>query len=186
MSSEKPPQSPLEPGTDSPDFTSKPPGEPRSPFAPDYHLSEPADPRLGIVHLLVATACVAIYLGLEQTARGGLLLWVARRLRGMPFPRHPGEYMLVVEGILCLLFLGLGILWPLLNVMSERGLIYPWWSVVVFLYVIGALVWFVAGRWIGIRAWRRFFFLCAGARLVGACLDCGGLSRLRRHLRRVR
>ena len=208
MSSEEPPQSPFPPGIEPLGSKLEPPAEPRSPFAPGHQPSGHPDPRLGIVHLLVGTACVAIYLGLEQTARGlpvdvvnlsertivleafrllyalgagialgGLLLWVARRLRGMPFPRHPGDYMLVVEGILCLLFLGLGLLWPLLNVMSEHGLIYPWWSGIVFLYVINALVWFAAARWIGIRAWRRFFFLCAGARLLACCLDCGGLFR---------
>jgi hypothetical protein len=87
-------------------------------------------PRLGLIHLLMWTACVAVWLGLQRVvgqlfwnsahpfgdsilkiadtvltslgngaALGGLLLWVARRRRGLPFPKHPGEYLLVVLGL---------------------------------------------------------------------------------------
>lgn len=83
----------------------------------------PDPPRLGIVHLLVWTACVAVVLGLNRlilrdrpiegtegiwlllvgisggTALGGLVLYYARRYRGLPFPVAPGDYLLVVHGI---------------------------------------------------------------------------------------
>lgn len=106
-----------------PENTEPPPPTPRGP------PEESDPPPIGIVHLVVWTAGVAVYLSLER-ARGqmfgpsapfggtfleigsgileslaygaalaGLLLWTARRWRGLPFPRHPGEYLLVVIGL---------------------------------------------------------------------------------------
>jgi len=108
-----------------------------SPFAEEPIVTEPImaeaaevereEPRLGIMHLLVWTACVAVYfsflrtlsqvegaptlsflttdvlsvpLGLGMgTALAGLVLLVSRRLRGFPLARHPGEYMLLLFGV---------------------------------------------------------------------------------------
>ena len=83
-------------------------------------------PRLGIIHLLVWTACVAFYLGIIRsfwlllpggsetsgalifanlfgmangTALGGLVLFAARRYRRIRFPVHPGEVLLVALGV---------------------------------------------------------------------------------------
>ncbi len=95
-------------------------------------------PRLGISHLMVLTACVAVYLGIARGLFGryaqpdweqslgtfqailwglhgigagaglaGLILFVARRRRGWPFPVHPGEYLLVMIGVSTLL----GLIW---------------------------------------------------------------------------
>lgn len=97
--------------------------------------SRSESPRLGILHLMVGTACVALYLGGTQVlgrgvqvtagfpagsvrtapayrgipgavsgvtrglALGGVLMLVARRRRGLPFPVHPGEYLLVLTGL---------------------------------------------------------------------------------------
>jgi len=92
--------------------------------------AQPEPPRLGILHLMVLTACVAIWMGIDlglrpragldiptpsweaywlsvQTVRGilqgaaltGLILFLARRLRGIPFPKWPGEYLLVILGM---------------------------------------------------------------------------------------
>ena len=111
MTSDGPPQSPFPPGYVPAGF---PWGEPKSPFAAGYDPDRWAEPRLGILHLLGATTCVAVYLGLAQTAQlitadladradgnvvyegsavlhglgsgialGGLLLWMARRRRGV-------------------------------------------------------------------------------------------------------
>ena len=106
MDSDVPPASPLE----------APPG---SPFRP-----EPEQPRLGIIHLLGWTACVAVHFSVIQairrpgyapalsslvllvgvgigraTALSGLVLLAARRYRRLPFPRQPGETLLVLLGI---------------------------------------------------------------------------------------
>ena len=203
-----PPQSPFKPGY-------RPPGsllgEPGSPFALDYDPDRWADPRLGILHLLGATTCVAVYFGLAQTAQlitadfvdrsdtrlvheaswvlsglgsglalSGLLLWLARRWRGMPFPRHPGEHMLVVQAINCILGLGFQFLFAHLWVLSEQETldlpVYLWWDKLLFvLFLIHALIWMVAGLRIGIRRWRRFFFLCAAARVLLGLVACGGV-----------
>jgi hypothetical protein len=89
----------------------------------------PEPPRLGISHLLILTACVAAYMGVDRTltaayldadfqvtagafdtatatvwgigggaALAGIVLFVARRFRRLPFPVHPGEYLLVLVG----------------------------------------------------------------------------------------
>lgn len=105
----------MDPGTDDPFL--EPPAE-----------SAPADetPRLGILHLMVLTACVALYSGTVQglqrafrsevtrisegaivtvhvlaagAALAGLVLFAARRRRGMPFPIHPGEFLIVLLGM---------------------------------------------------------------------------------------
>jgi hypothetical protein len=103
--------------------------EPR-PATPGDASGKVSCPRLGLIHLLVWTACVAVCLGLQRVlvqiawgpaytledaplkiataalrsigygaALAGLLLWVARRRRGLRFPKHPGEYLLVVLGL---------------------------------------------------------------------------------------
>lgn len=103
-----------------------------SPFRAEPGSDLPESPRLGIVHLLVGTACVAVCLGMARTvadfatpasfrteslilgglwsiphgaALGGLLLWASRRRRGVPFPQFPGETLLVATGILVAFYL---------------------------------------------------------------------------------
>jgi hypothetical protein len=112
-----------------PNTVSSPPETPPgSPFRP-----EPEQPRLGILHLLVWTACVAVYfsiatsfrsddyvprleaslvlaVGVEMgraTALGGLLLLAARRYRRLPFPSQPGETLLVLLGVGSATWLGM-------------------------------------------------------------------------------
>ena len=96
-----------------------------SPMAPDSSSTpEREQPRVGIRHLLVWTACVAVYFCLTRpahdafqgpdapfplfwllhgvgagTALGGLLLWAARRRQGLPFPSQPGEWILILHGL---------------------------------------------------------------------------------------
>jgi hypothetical protein len=105
------------------------PEEPEhAPASPDDASADVSSPRLGLIHLLTWTACVAANLGLRRyltglaggpdvaeeaylagvtvlhsvcwgAVLGGVLMWIARRLRGLPFPQHPGEYLLVVLGL---------------------------------------------------------------------------------------
>lgn len=103
------------------------PAPPGSPIRP-----VPDQPRLGIIHLMVWTACVAVFFSVARTtladnwaelgtaklvhwltygvgagtALSGLLLWVARRRRGLPFPGQPGETLLVLLGVGALVNLG--------------------------------------------------------------------------------
>ena len=92
-----------------------------SPFSP-----EPEQPRLGIIHFMVWTACAAVYFSIVRTAQlgfaekvpvdglmfawlgqgvgagaalGGLVLFAARRYRGPRFPTQPGETLLVLLGV---------------------------------------------------------------------------------------
>lgn len=119
MDSEQPPQSPFAPG-----FEGVSSAEAPTPPAPDPYQG--GEPRLGIIHLLVWTACVAFLLGINQSfpssfspgdranrislafgiqslgagaGLAGLLLWGWRRYRGRAFPRYPGEYFLVAIGL---------------------------------------------------------------------------------------
>jgi hypothetical protein len=90
----------------------------------DEELPECADTRMGIKHLMLWTLCTAVYMALVATcfrlhpaagpnrlpyvqlsyavsaigAGGSLLgglLFVVRRVRGLAFPRHPGEFLLI-------------------------------------------------------------------------------------------
>jgi hypothetical protein len=102
------------------DTSEQPPAPPADPSGEEDRLP------IGVVHLLVWTAGVAVYLGLGRAAGqiyldlsqpfggassaiattltaigygaalGGLILWASRRRRGLAFPKHPGEYLLVV------------------------------------------------------------------------------------------
>ena len=188
--------------------------EPESlpPFAPDAHHAggpvpdEPPQPRLGILHLLVLTACVAAYLGITRTymlassqrvgirpaptletavggvagiasgaALAGLLLFLARRFRGMPFPRHPGEYLLVMMGVNA----AVGVATMPLNLLSwDPG---RWWGVYVgigrLVLGINALIWIWALIQVKILRWRVFFLSIPASYLLmfGLVLQYGGL-----------
>ena len=103
---------------------------PNSPFQAPQDVppsTEPEQPRLGIIHLMGWTACVAVQFSVGKTfpfvqtdsvlqlepslilavgaeigrgtALGGLLLLVVRRYRRLPFPSQPGEWLLVLLGI---------------------------------------------------------------------------------------
>lgn len=155
--------------------------------------------RLGILHLILGTACVAFYLSALLTARqaafgmtpvsmvesgapvlfksisvvyglgwglafGSLLLWAARRLRGRAFPRHPGEYLLVVLGVLSLLTLGMN--W-LFSVMPAEDFSVAWWnwSMAAF-HLIGCVIWIRAALLIEASLWRWFFLLHAAMNIA--------------------
>lgn len=101
-----------------------------SPFAEEPIVAEavavePQEPRLSIMHLLVWTACVAVYFSFMRTvsesgraqffsgpgvfpvlyglgmgtALAGLVLLVSRRWRGFPLAKYPGEYLLLLSGV---------------------------------------------------------------------------------------
>ena len=107
-------------GTDRPDADT----QPWWPVRP-----QPEPPRLSILHLMVWTACAAVYFSFfricqnaleplggtsglasqkvpwlvfgvgRATALAGLVLLVARRLRGVPFLKHPGEKLWALAGL---------------------------------------------------------------------------------------
>ncbi len=210
MTSDEPPRSPFKPGYVP---AGSPFGEPGSPFAPGYDPDRWAEPRLGILHLLGATTCVAVYLGLVETARlitadlidpsdprvifeassvlyglgsgialAGLLLWFGRRLRGKPFPRHPGEYMLMVQAVSCFVNLGAHFLFSHLWALSEQETstfyFYPWWKVIRFVQCLTyAALWMVADLRVGHRRWQTFFFLCAASQVLFGLLALAEIDR---------
>ena len=186
---------------------------PRSPFRADFSAPEPAEPvvvletaepeqpRLGIIHLLVWTACVAFYLGLHRifvadapqevhdrfmifgavqsmgmgAAFGGLLLWAARRYRGWSFPRYPGEYLLVALGLAGVITLTLYGLFGL--VTKALGPYTPWFAMAILFAAYAAVqgvVFLVPALRIKIPRWRWFFFSVAGVSLIGVLLPCAG------------
>jgi hypothetical protein len=122
-------------------------------------------------------------------AWAGLALWAARRRRRLPFPRHPGEYLLVVLGVteglgllnqffmvmiitvevdwiiqIALGIAGLGLcalvlLWPVLAVKSRR---WRWFFVMRFaLYVVEFLTPLILARTMA-PASLRFWLILQG------------------------
>lgn len=155
--------------------------DPPEPILTPPVLAEQEDePRLGIIHLLVWTACVAMYLGLlrglEQpgtgefpegywvfnclagigsgTALGGLVLWIARRYRGLRFPNHPGEYLWIALGILGVFGMvhraALQLLDQTLFAFEMLQLLY---------FAVSAIVFLVAAIRVKTGRWRFIFFV---------------------------
>ncbi len=160
-----------------------PPGDP---FAPIVER-----PRLRIAHLMFWTACVAVYLSMIRmlqeidpdtstvfrnvwmlyglgagTGLAGLLVGVAWRFRGMPFPVTGGEYVLVMTGI-----------GPLVSLAAMAAYRYldPSLSMFGFIAmatgVLCASIWCWAAIRTRVRRWRVYFVLEAISDLVGqTCL----------------
>lgn len=157
-----------------------------SPFRrqPDQTPSQP--PRLGILHLLVGTTCVAVYLaagrtfaqidptgsesrlpvfeGLGSISGGiglaGLILWIARRLRGFRFPVYPGEVLLVALGIVNAGILAVRTIQYVASLLSEAsGESWMLTSNLPFLavYAVVALVFLVCGVIVKPLPWRIYF-----------------------------
>jgi len=152
-----------------------------SPFPPGYR---PQVPRLGIIHFLVWTACVAVYLGTTRdlwlresmplalqvhwaarsfaagAALGGVLLWISRRLRGIAFPACPGEYLLLAMGLTTALYLGFLVL-PLIRMLV--GVQDPAWNEAFWRIVplVANGVYIVLLAWAAVRVktprWRLLF-----------------------------
>ncbi len=174
-------------------------GGPRSPFR-----APPEAPRLGILHLMVWTACTAVHLGWLTTlmqletmpeapgpgtmllllqgsysivagaALGGLLLWLARCWRRFPFLVHPGEYLLVVLGLLFLMNMVFQSAWWL-PVFAGDPSGWPFSTCVsaTLIYAIPMLVGGLIFLWPAIRVkslgWRLYFALAAASCLFVGC-----------------
>ena len=173
MNPDQSPQSPL--------------ASPDTPEAPARQ--QPEQPRLGILHLMVLTACVAVWMGVTRTialaaeelpalgsdpflaawgtlqgigggvALSGLILLVARRLRRIPFPIHPGEYLLVMVAISVTLS---SAVYPyfLLILRMEPTSAPPWWlttglGIVVFAVNAAVFIW----TFVCVQIWRWRVFL---------------------------
>lgn len=163
---------------------------PETPDAPVSAGASADGARLGIAHLLAWTACTAVYLGLTRSlhlgpavpgsgaatplwalqgmgagaALGGLLLLVARKLRGVPFPVHPGEMLLVVTGVSVVLAMVTSavLLTAIVHVEAEvpAGL----WFVGFSLAEIGcAALYLGAAIRVRVLRWRLYFLVAAGA-----------------------
>jgi len=107
----------------------------------------PEQPRLGIIHIMLWTAGCAVLLGAQQalmdweepdwsmerrifvqglwvvyaivygTGIGGLGIFVARRIRGIPYPIHPGHWILLAMGILTALGF---VSWAIIELLVPR------------------------------------------------------------------
>jgi hypothetical protein len=172
--------------------------EPASPFAP-----EPEPPRLGIIHLLGWTLCAAVYLSTMRAfldiawvrpseaslafvvlnsigvgaALGGLLLWAARRYRRLLFPRHPGEYLLVVMGLQVAIQLSASAVNWATAARDKTGYAGPaisWFAIFSLGLFLGSLISIWAGRRMTIPRWRKFFFALGTIGVLLALIMCGG------------
>jgi hypothetical protein len=161
--------------------------------------TERESPRLGIIHFLGWITCVAVFLGVSHsvmgvfeysaqemsgfgltvwgmtgivfgTSLGGLLLFAARRHRGVTFPVYPGETLLFVKGTNA----GLLALAALLLCLSSRTAV-EWLGIVTFMVLLAQ---FSVALWATIYTdvlrWR-FHFL--GRTIFAlAALGCGALE----------
>lgn len=178
------------------------------PDSPFLVVKAPEPPRLSILHLLVWTACVAFYLGMARfiyvdlgalgeqwsglwglsgigqgTALAGLLLWAARRWRRIPFPVHPGEYLVVAFGVATLLHLVQLGCFPWMQLANAEGdarpVFYVTSALSVITYLVMGVIYVIAIVRIKVRRWRVYFALAivvavntwlatiAGSRLFG-------------------
>lgn len=159
-----------------------------APVEPTPSAEQPQPPRLGILHLMVLTACVAVWMGAMRTialaadqltalgsdpflaagtlngigggvALSGLILLVSRRLRRIPFPVHPGEYLLVMSAIGFILTSAINAAFLLL-LRTEPTSSTLWWlgmGSVIATFVVNAavLIW----AFVHVKTWRWRVFL---------------------------
>ena len=175
-----------------------PPENAGSPFAADAETvasAVPQSPRLGIIHLFGWTTCIAIYAALrwllsenvpedvsqsfwifvgllavvQGTALGGLVIWVARRMRGLRFPIYPGEVLFVLLGFEVVCWLPAELL-PMFNEIAApftlRWTVSGFQPHLLLLSAFFASLYFLAGRRFRIDRWRIFFYVEAGSRAM--------------------
>ena len=159
---------------------------------PSDSIESPPPEQMGLIHLFGWTACVAAYLAFWQTlqpwpegfgtglaflailqalgsgaALGGLVLLVARRRRGMPFPVHPGDYLLTVLGLELVLHLPLVILQRFFGTTLALSLGESWVHASnLFSVVVGTALRVWPAMRLTSRRWRFAFALAAAARLA--------------------
>lgn len=168
------------------------------PFASDANLPEGSTSRLGILHLLVLTACVAVSLSLSKfllqslgqgeftgvqaalhafraigagATMAGLLLWIARRRRGLSFPVYPGEYLAVAHGVITVTWL----FGCCLAVGTGASFEQIWFRVYFMAAIGGGLMFYAALARLTIKRWRVFFqFKLVVLGMVLCCHGFGG------------
>ncbi len=150
---------------------------------PPGHAStrEPEEPKLSIQHLMIWTACVAVYMSAYRTIAidrmtesvdgvqtglfgawgvlggsylAGLLLFIVRRARRQKFPRSGGEILWIIGGIGVVQSLGVQLLFAL-----DNGGFF-WYSILQLLF--GLLIWLPVYVYAIVRTrgyWRSFFIL---------------------------
>jgi hypothetical protein len=156
--------------------------------------------------LLGWTACVAAYLGARRawlpaigpdasigqtvllalkgigagTGLAGLALLVARRVRRMPFPQHPGEVLLVVLGLGALLssmataLWHAGMIWRWL-VPSTPSLLTPLLFRMrsILPLAVESLALLVGAFWVRPLRWKAFFAVAAAAGAIASAAVVG-------------
>ncbi|MBN2475520.1 MAG: hypothetical protein JXB62_12990 [Pirellulales bacterium] len=189
---------------DSSPFEPSPSQRPYEPTRPTSPFAQCGPPRLGILHLLVLTACVATYLGCGRAFRqafaavaesgtaqtvtfsprplevaqgtllgigygaalAGVLLWIARRWQGRPFPLHPGEFLLVMSGVAVAAQIAM---WPVQWMIvafqppARYGLLT---ALSLMSLAIQASVWIWALVCLKTRRWRVFLLLIPASYLL--------------------
>lgn len=159
----------------------------------------PEPPRLGILHLMVLTACVAAWMGAMRSlvlaaeggtlldsdpflatagtlygigggaALAGLILLVARRLRRIRFPVHPGEYLLTYCAVGAVLQAAV---YPIYLAMAHldfsSGSTMPFFVILplaTFVINVAFFIWALIG--VKRRRWRVFLLSIPVCHVVG-------------------
>lgn len=109
----------------------------------------------------------------------GLLLFVVRRFRGVSFPNHPGEYLLVMMGVRVVIEMGTMPLFLLLGSLGHAqhlGAVYTvvaWFGLAVNAVV---MIWTLIG--VKILRWRVFFLLIPVSAWLPKVIFWSGASAL--------
>jgi len=167
-----------------------PPSE-RSPPGSQFK-SDPEQPPLGIIHLMLWTACAAVCFSLASAfdlefeptdgvegivlpvahgvgtsaALAGLLLAAARRRRGLPYPGQPGETLLLLLGVGAAMSMIQGVLLYAQGgpYMGSQGVLYSGFMCFHLLFL--AVIYVIAAVRTKVPRWRWFF----AARIVAPVL----------------
>jgi hypothetical protein len=173
---------------------------PTNPFAAIDGASDPP-PRLSIQYMMGWTAATAVYLAIgrnlwaDSLARqkddlfamfmwvawsplqgayvAGLMLFVIRRLRGRWWRLHPGDWLFVVFGVQCVLYLmASGLLYTLLHDAQDQFRYYTAvMTVQTAIRLLAAALVLIVSRWLKPwPIWRAFFWFTVPYFLLTSCL----------------
>jgi hypothetical protein len=151
--------------------------------------------RLSVLHLLVGTTCIALYLAISRHIRieaqsaadpstaiwvlwsigtgaalSGLILLVSRRWQEERFPVHPGEALLVVMSVDAWIDLSVHSLMALYLLVTQSSLnaaVQLWYAAPFYLQtIVMAVLYFVTARRLESPRWRSVFWFSGTAYLL--------------------
>jgi hypothetical protein len=131
--------------------------------------------RFGRVYAGTAGLLFGVFNSASQgAALAGLIMWAARRRRGVAFPVHPGEYLLVLTGVFVVMQLGFAFVLAATPDADGTGVLAETYAMVLLFY---GLLWVWAAFQATVRRWRvLFWFVIAGGAVQQLLVRSGRLE----------